>query len=700
MLKLSKGKKMIRKFTYGKPYPTEATTMNIQASNEELPIFICDQREEEIVLLYKMENEDVAYGLGENLRGINKRGYLYTSFCSDDASHTEEKTSLYGAHNFLIMNGKRKFGIFIDCPEKVTFDIGYSNYSILQIKMETKNVNIFIIEESKLEEIVHAFRMLIGESYIPPKWAFGYQQSRWGYKTQEDIVEVAHKYRELELPIDAIYLDIDYMENFKNFTIDTKAFPDFEELVEKMKAEHIRLVPIIDAGVKIEKEYEIYEEGIKGNYFCTNEDGKPFVAAVWPGKVHFPDFLNPDARKWFGYKYKYLLDMGIEGFWNDMNEPAIFYSENGLQEAFIKIDSLRNKNIGIYDFFALKDTVLNLSNAKADYKNIYHKVNGKKICHYRVHNLYGYNMTKGASESFEEFENEKRLLLFSRASSIGMHRYGGIWTGDNNSWWQHLLQNIKMMPSLNMCGFLYTGADTGGFGCDVTYDLLVRWLQFSIFTPLLRNHAALGTRKQELYEFEDQSTFKKLLEFRYSLIPYLYSEYIKAAKTNTMLFRPLAFAFEEDVEAKYVEDQILLGDEIMLAPIYTQNAVGRYVYLPEEMVCIRVKKDGTKEGAKLSKGHHYIHSQLEEFAFFIRKNHFIVLGNAAQSTDQLDEINFEIIGDMQHETEAQLLFYQDDGYTKNIAIENATRIIIEKNKKKWEVVCENKEIIIEKITIY
>lgn len=690
---------MVRKYSIGKPFPTEAVVKKIDNSDERFPYFVKTKEEEKLKLTYVMKNETLVYGLGENTHGINKRGFHYESFCADDPSHTEDKKSLYAAHNFLIVEDTNKFGIFIDCPQKVYFDIGFTEYSKLEIVLEKEDSNIYIIEENTLNQIVSTFRELIGESYIPPKWAFGYQQSRWGYKNEADIREVAREYKEKNLPLDAIYMDIDYMERFKDFTVDKEAFPNLEGLVEEMKSEHIHLVPIIDAGVKIEKDYKTYEEGIEKDFFVTDKDGKPFVAAVWPGKVHFPDFFNPEARAWFGEKYKILLDQGIDGFWNDMNEPAIFYSEEGIKKAFDSIEEYKGKELGIYEFFGLKDAILNMSNSEEDYKAMYHKVGNERICHYDLHNLYGYNMTRGAAEAFDHLE-EKRILLFSRASSIGMHRYGGIWTGDNSSWWNHLLLNIKMMPSLNMCGFLYTGADMGGFGSHTTYDLLLRWLQFSIFTPLLRNHSALGTREQELYQFEETKGFKNALEFRYSLVPYIYSSYIHAAKKSNMLFRPLHFVYEEDERSKSIEDQLIFSDAMMITPVYEQNAKGRYIYLPEEMLCVRINKDGQKEYAVMEKGHTYIQLELEEFAFFIRKNHFIYLAKPASSVEEIDETKVDIIGFAKDVKKMECEVYKDDGYTKNINLEDSYTISLKKKRKEWKATCSNKEIEVDQIFIY
>ena len=202
--------------------------------------------------------------------------------------------------------------------------------------------------------------------------------------------------------------------------------------------------------------------------------------------------LNKDARQWFGHKYKFLLDQGIEGFWNDMNEPALFYSEKHLEEVFEQLDHYKTNELDINSFFEMQNLIGSLANNEDDYKLFYHNYNGHILRHDKVHNIYGYNMTKAAAEAFDDIEPDKRILLFSRSSYIGMHRYGGIWTGDNLSWWSHLKLNVKMMPSLNMCGFLYSGADLGGFGAHTTQDLLLRWLAFGIMSTLIKVERVTG----------------------------------------------------------------------------------------------------------------------------------------------------------------------------------------------------------------
>jgi alpha-glucosidase len=309
----------------------------------------------------------------------------------------------------------------------------------------------------------------------------------------------------------------------------------------------------------------------------------------------------------------------------------------------------------------VQEVLSNLANAPADYASFYHQVKEQRVRHDKVHNLFGYNMTRAAGEAFEQIAPDKRFLLFSRSSYIGMHRYGGIWTGDNKSWWSHLLLNLKMMPSLNMCGFLYTGADLGGFGANTTRDLLLRWLALGVFTPLMRDHSAIGTREQECYQFEGVEDFRHVIGVRYRLIPYLYSEYMKAALRDDLYFKPLGFVYPDDAMAVSVEDQLMLGDEIMIAPVYTQNAKGRYVYLPEEMKFIKFMPDGSIFEEVLCAGHHYVEIALNEVPLWIRQNRCIPVANVSECVAELDTKHLQMLG---YEG-AQYELYEDDGEHKD-----------------------------------
>ena len=273
-----------------------------------------------------------------------------------------------------------------------------------------------------------------------------------------------------------------------------------------------------------------------------------------------------------------------------------------------------------------------------------------------------------------------------------MHRYGGIWTGDNQSWWAHILMNIKQMPSLNMCGFLYTGADLGGFGGNCTRDLLLRWLAFGIFTPLMRNHSALGTRAQECYNFGNTEDFKNIISIRYSLIPYIYSEYMKAALSDKMMFRPLSFDYPEDSFASSVEDQLMFGDGLMLTPVYTQNARGRYVYLPEDMLYIKFKSPTQRKYALLPKGYHFIDVALNEVPLFMRKNKLLPLCKPTDRTDNIDTSRFEVIA--YADRPCEYVLYDDDGYTTDYdKPEHFDSIAIKEDVNGKLVIFSNKQIV-------
>ncbi len=651
---------MVQKYAFGSPFETEAVTAGPaaveytgQAVCGDIPVDI--SLENGFACSCQLSDTDIVYGLGEANRGINKRGYRYVSNCTDDPHHTEEKVSLYGAHNFVIISGKKHVGLFFDYPSNISFDIGYTRQDLLTVCCERADLYLYVITGESARDVARQFRRIIGKSYIAPRYAFGFGQSRWGYRTAEDIEGVVKGYRENEIPLDMVYMDIDYMQDYKDFTVNPERFPDFGEFVQRMKAEKIHLIPIIDAGVKIEQGYDIYEEGVEKGYFCKREDGSDFVAAVWPGWTHFPDVLNPEARAWFGGKYQILTDLGIDGFWNDMNEPAVFYSEEGIRALNQAIDDhvkafsdaggakdlLNNASAVPYEARGILEKI---QNNEEDYRRFYHKVDGKMIRHDLVHNLFGFNMTRAAGEALQKIAPEKKMLLFSRSSYIGMHRYGGIWTGDNQSWWSHILLNLKMMPSLNMCGFLYAGADLGGFGSDTTRDLLLRWLALGVFTPLMRNHTAIGTREQECYRFGQIEDFRHVIGVRYRLIPYLYSEYLKAVENDEMYFRPLGFDYPDDRRAVETEDQLMLGDEVMIAPVYTQNVSGRTVYLPEEMKFVKFMPDGSLHEEILSQGTHYVEVALNEVPFFIRKDRCIPVVDAAQNVDAIDMGTVRYVG--------------------------------------------------------
>lgn len=654
---------MIQRFSFGHPFPTQSVVLSLPAESGPVPFLTPDDSGWQLTL----SEQAAVYGLGEMPRGINKRGWHYITNNTDESRHSEDKLSFYGAHNFLLVrDGSTCFGLFVDFPGKVYYDIGYTRHDLFSFHTETPDYDLYLLSGGNENAICKEFRTLIGRSYIPPRWAFGLAQSRWGYKTEEDVREVARQYKEHDLPLDMICMDIDYMQDYADFTVNKERFPDLTKLSADLKAQGIRLVPIIDAGVRIDPNDPTCTEGLEKGYFCKKADGTPFVAAVWPGKAYFADFLRPEVREWFGHKYKALTDCGIEGFWNDMNEPSLFYSPERLRAFLNDMAALREKdNIEQEEFFLrVVGGAMGLMNSPADYASFYHEVDGQKVRHDQVHNLYGGSMTRAAGEAFADLRPGQRTLLYSRSSFIGSHRYGGIWLGDNNSSWAQLLANIQMMPSVQMCGFLYSGADLCGFSSDTTPDLALRWLEFGLLTPLMRNHSAVGTRMQEYYRFpEVLPAVRNMIRLRYALLPYLYSEFMKAALENTSYFRPLAFDYPDDPDAREVEDQLLLGEGLMAAPVYIQNAHGRHVYLPEPMKLLRLRAVDDYDEEILPAGHHYIRCALDEVLLFLRPGHIVPVAQPANNTSELDDASLTLWSFLPDGESAEYRMYRDDGVT-------------------------------------
>ena len=654
---------MIQRFSFGHPFPTQSVVLSLPAESGPVPFLTPDSTG----WRFTLSEQAAVYGLGEMPRGINKRGWHYITNNTDESRHSEDKLSFYGAHNFLLVrDGSTCFGLFVDFPGKVYYDIGYTRHDLFSFHTETPDYDLYLLSGGNENAVCKEFRTLIGRSYIPPKWAFGLAQSRWGYKTEEDVREVARQYKEHDLPLDMICMDIEYMQDYADFTVNKERFPDLTKLSADLKAQGIRLVPIIDAGVRVDPNDSTCIEGLEKGYFCKKADGTPFVAAVWPGKAYFADFLRPEVREWFGHKYKALTDCGIEGFWNDMNEPSLFYSPERLRAFLNDMAALREKdNIEQEEFFPrVIGGAMGLMNSPADYASFYHEVDGQKVRHDQVHNLYGGSMTRAAGEAFADLRPGQRTLLYSRSSFIGSHRYGGIWLGDNNSSWAQLLANIQMMPSVQMCGFLYSGADLCGFSSDTTPDLALRWLEFGLLTPLMRNHSAVGTRMQEYYRFpEVLPAVRNMIRLRYALLPYLYSEFMKAALENTSYFRPLAFDYPDDPDAREVEDQLLLGEGLMAAPVYIQNAHGRHVYLPEPMKLLRLRAVDDYDEEILPAGHHYIRCALDEVLLFLRPGHIVPVAQPANNTSELDDASLTLWSFLPDGESAEYRMYRDDGVT-------------------------------------
>lgn len=634
---------------------------------------------------------DLIYGLGQTMGGINKRGGRYRMYAVDDHRHTPDKSSLYGAHNFLLLKTSQGVaGLFVDHPGEVVFDVGFTQRDRLVISVPDQNVDLYIIEGSDLIGVVKRFMKLVGRPWMPPRWAFGYHQSRWGYRDSKEVLQVADALEAHNIPCDAIYLDLDYMDSFKVFTTSDERFPDFQSFASSLKARDIRLVSIVDPGVKIQPGYDVYDEGKEQGYFVKHSDGSIFKAAVWPGYTHLPDFLNPAARAWWGTLYKKLYRLGIEGFWNDMNEPAVFFSSEGMAELTEVFRSHTNdpQDLGI-EFLDFMKTLNSISNNRDDYRAMRQasETHGV-VSQERVHNLYGFMMAKATAEGFASFASGQRLFLISRSSYIGQHRYGGLWTGDNSSWWDHLRLHIQHMVSLGVCGFFFVGADIGGFSSDCSGELLVRWTQLGVFSPFLRNHSALTTRRQEPWAFDSKTLdeTRKAIYLRYALLPYIYSEYRRSREEGVPLVRMLALDFEYDARAQRVEDQFMFGQGLLIAPILHPNLTERMVYLPAGRWLRWRTLHPSVEGATVfDSGDRCIEVASDEIPVFLRENHMVCFVAPPYAEDK-ESSRLRVLAFVSDC--AVLDVYADDGLTQDFEKGGYAILRLKVERRANDLICE------------
>ncbi len=524
---------------------------------------------------------DKIAGLGLHVGPLNCRGNTFCLFSTDNSVHTPAVRSMYGAHSFHLILREKPVGLFVDSPSEVTIDAGCTRRDTLSIRVSEPGWRLAIIEGSSPTEIIHRYLLLTGTPYIPPRWAFGFHQSRWSYENEAAVREVAESALANDIPLDVIHLDIHYMDGYRVFTVDESRFPNLEKLSADLFERGIRLVSILDPGVKAEKGFPLYDEGKAKGFFCTKADGKElFEGAVWPGRSVFPDFFRADVRHWWGAQYQKLQSMGISGFWNDMNEPAIFYTPESLGEFAQKIDSYSQSDEHLDELSSMISRP-GLGNRRSYCEQFLHEVEGEPRPNKAVHNLYGTLMTKATADSLAETAPNKRHFLLSRSSYTGMHRYAAIWTGDNHSWWEHLALNVQQLISLNMSGFLFCGADTGGFWGDSSPDLLVRWTQLSAFSPFCRNHSCLDSRRQEPWAF-DQETLglcRDAIKLRYAIMPYLYGEFVRAALSCQPFIRGL-FLDHDDARDRLTGDQFMCGPSLLVAPVLEPAATQRHVWLP------------------------------------------------------------------------------------------------------------------------
>ncbi|TMW71505.1 glycoside hydrolase family 31 protein [Alteribacter natronophilus] len=578
----------------------------------------------EIVCYKESDEADHYYGFGEKTGFLDKRGEKMTMWNTDVyAPHNPETDALYQSIPFFMtLRNGHAHGLFFDNPGKTHFNMrnGDGTY---HFSCESGQMDYYVMAGPTMKEVLGQYTGLTGTMPLPPKWAIGYHQSRYSYETEEEVRELVSQFIEKEIPVDAVYLDIHYMDGYRVFTFDEDRFPDPKKLIADLKEQGIRVVPIVDPGVKEDPEYGAYQEGIRQDHFCKYIEGNVYYGDVWPGNSAFPDFTKDDVRDWWGEKHRFYTELGIEGIWNDMNEPAVFNETKTMDTKVI------------------------------------HENNGSPKTHREVHNIYGLKMGEATYEGMKKNLNGKRTFLLTRAGYAGVQRYGSVWTGDNRSFWEHLQLAIPMCMNLGMSGVPFTGPDVGGFAHDANGQLLARWTQFGTFTPYFRNHSAIGTLRQEPWSFgEDvEKNVKKYIDLRYIWMPQLYKLFRDASVTGVPVMRPLVLEYPEDPATFNLSDQFMIGENVIVAPITAPDTFHRAVYLPEGN-WVNYWTEEVIEGGR----HILTEADLETLPVFVKRGSVVAHGSPKRST-AVKETDYQLHFYAGEKGETSYTVYDDDGET-------------------------------------
>jgi alpha-glucosidase len=502
----------------------------------------------EIACWKAMPQDESYFGFGEKAGYLARKWKAMSMWNSDIPAYHADTDPLYQTIPFFygIRNGTA-YGIFFDNTYFSYFNMGKENPDQYSFGALGGELNYYFIYGPTPSGVLEKFSHLTGTMPLPPKWAIAYQQCRYSYYPESRVREIASTFRSKKIPCDVIYLDIDYMDGYRCFTWDTTRFPNPKKLVGDLSEDGFKIVTIIDPGIKQEEGYWVYDEGIKGNHFVKYPDGRYFSGKVWPGMCVFPDFTRRETRAWWGTLYKGLVETGIKGFWNDMNEPSVF--------------DVPTKTFDL---------------------NVVHDGGGVASDHRRNHNVYGMQMARGTREGMLRLRPNERPFVLTRASYAGGHRYAAAWTGDNISSWEHLELAVPMCLNLSISGQPFVGSDIGGFVGSPGGELYARWLQLGVFTPLMRTHTEKGTPDQEPWSYGAafEKINRKSIELRYRLLPYIYSQFYQASRSGIPLMRPLFFDYPDDKSTYWNNRDFLFGDAFLVAPVLWPGSTKRDVRLP------------------------------------------------------------------------------------------------------------------------
>lgn len=481
-----------------------------------------------------MAADEHYYGLGEKAGPLDKRNQAYTMWNTDAFGYQESTDPIYKSIPFFLAlrNGKA-YGIFFDNTYRSQFDFGKESEDYYSFGATGGEIDYYFFYGPHPKQVVQLYGELTGRMPMPPRWALGYQQCRYSYFPEARVREIAAIFRQKKIPADVLYLDIDYQKDNAPFTIDRERFPSFEDMINDITAQGFRFIAITDLHLKKEAGYEPYDRGLAGDMFVKNPDGSAYVGVVWPGESVFPDFTLTRAREFWGSLYKDFVDMGISGFWNDMNEPAIF------QRA--------DKTMPL-------DTVHRLDD-------------GTTKDHRAIHNVFGMQNARATYEGLLKLRPNQRPFVLTRAGYAGTQRYAATWTGDNSSTWNHYRMTVPMLLGLGLSGYALVGNDVGGFAGSPTANLLTRWHQIAVFTPMYRNHTMKGSRDQEpwVHGPEHEAIRRRYIELRYQLLPYIYTVAEETARTGLPMMRPLFLEYPENQSTWGNEQQFLFGRDLLIA---------------------------------------------------------------------------------------------------------------------------------------
>lgn len=595
----------------------------------------------------KMRRSEVEtyYGFGEKaFMEMSRNGKYLVNWNTDTFAYPIATDPLYQSIPFFyaLYEGKT-YGLFFNNTFRTFFDMGKTSPERYTFGASGGELDYFIFtggKENSPKKVLEDYANLTGKTPLPPIWALGNQQSRWSYFPEKKVREIADGFRKNKIPADAIYLDVDYMDGYRVFSWDKTRFPNPSKMIADLKADGFKTVLIIDPGIKRDENYSTYTDGVKNNIFVKNADGSTLIRNAWAAESAFPDFTDPKAREWFGAQYKNHLDEGIAGFWNDMNEPATFVTNN-----YEKPETMHHP-------------------AKTFALDTPHFGDGLPDTHRRYHNVYGMQMTRSTFEGVKKLAPEKRPFVLTRAGFSGVQRYSAVWTGDNYSGWEHLALSIPMLANLSVSGVPFVGADAGGFAEMPTAELFARWQQAAALTPFFRSHSVGWVGNKEPWAFGDEWTKinRSTIELRYQFLPYLYTLFREHERTGQPVMRPLWYEYPNDKGTYLINDEFMVGGDVLVAPIIKEGTNTRGIYLPVGADWIDWWTGARLESGKM----HYIQFPPDKLPIYVRVGAVIPTQNVIQNTTEMPsaEITLNVAtGIAPDKTETSMLF-QDagDGY--------------------------------------